>query len=134
MRDGRNEPTDGNAGARERVRTLRATAHSSAFPCSPVPPFPSLGFNQASSHRVGGGLDAATHTQLPVDALEMVADGVWTQHELPADRGDIGTARDELQNLQFAARKGPGILHPAAWGYRPLPGGGRGAWVHQPSS
>src|SRR2546430_16642789 len=109
MRDGRNEPTDGNAGARERVRTLRATAHSSAFPCSPVPPFPSLGFNQASSHRVGGGLDAATHAQLPLLALEVVADGVWTQHKLLADRGGLGIAHEELKHLQFAWAQGAGV-------------------------
>src|SRR5436309_14291857 len=114
MRDGRNEPTDGNAGARERVRTLRATAHSSAFPCSPVPPFPSLGFNQASSHRVGGGLDAATHAQLPVPALEVVAVGVWIQLEWPAGRGVMGSANADLKNLTLGAGQGPGYLTPAA--------------------
>src|SRR5207249_2963489 len=90
-------------GMRERGNASGLSGRRHTVPRSPVPPFPSLGFNQASSHRVGGGLDAATHAQLPVHALEVVADGVWTQHELPADRGDIGTAHDELQNLQFAA-------------------------------
>src|SRR5438309_7890934 len=98
-----NQRERGNAGTGERGTSRGHPQGPDAIPRCRDPAFPSLRFDQASSHRVGGGLDAATHAQLPVHALEVVADGVWTQHELPADRGDIGTAHDELQNLQFAA-------------------------------